>query len=130
MQRGAKLRKEVAPPGVLLTHTGSWGSCWSLELDMIVSAAQTLSAFNAAGRTRIRLKPTGELFSLVPPTSKANNVIIGALRMLCCAVLYMPQFGTILRHEQACHHVSAGWAACATCSDVPSTSLAILSIHL
>lgn len=30
-----------------------------------------------AGRTRIRLKTTGELFSLVPPTSKANNVIIG-----------------------------------------------------
>ncbi|KAI7842034.1 hypothetical protein COHA_004235 [Chlorella ohadii] len=29
------------------------------------------------GRTRIKLKPTGELFSLVPPTSKANNVIIG-----------------------------------------------------
>lgn len=43
-----------------------------------------------AGRTRIQLKPTGELFSLVPPTSKANNVIIGAPRcavlcMLCCA---------------------------------------------
>ena len=30
-----------------------------------------------AGRTRIRMKPTGEVFSLVPPTSKANNVILG-----------------------------------------------------
>lgn len=29
------------------------------------------------GRTRIRLKSTGEVFSLVPPTSKANNVILG-----------------------------------------------------
>ena len=31
----------------------------------------------SAGRTRIRLKTTGEVFSLVPPTSKANNVILG-----------------------------------------------------
>lgn len=40
----------------------------------------------SAGRTRIRLKTTGELFSLVPPTSKANNVILGAPPPLpaCC----------------------------------------------
>lgn len=30
-----------------------------------------------AGRTRVQLKTTGEVFSLVPPTSKANNVILG-----------------------------------------------------
>ena len=29
------------------------------------------------GRSRIQLKKTGEVFSLVPPPSKANNVIIG-----------------------------------------------------
>ena len=46
----------------------------------------SLSAFDAAkhtcmamltGRTRIRLKSTGEVFSLVPPNCKAHNVIVG-----------------------------------------------------
>ncbi len=31
----------------------------------------------STGRSRIRLQKTGEVFSLVPPPSKANNVIIG-----------------------------------------------------
>ena len=30
-----------------------------------------------SGRTRIRLKSTGEVFSLVPPNCKAHNVIVG-----------------------------------------------------
>ena len=35
----------------------------------------------AAGRTRVHLKTTGETFTLVPPTTKANNVILGG----CCS---------------------------------------------
>ena len=30
-----------------------------------------------AGRTRIRLKSTGEVFTLVPPNCKAHNVVVG-----------------------------------------------------
>lgn len=49
----------------------------------LVSAPRTKFLGNSVevypvGRTRIELKTTGETFSLVPPTSKANNVIIGS----------------------------------------------------
>lgn len=52
---------------------------WAYDL---VSAPKTKFLGNSVevypiGRTRIRLKTTGEVFSLVPPTSKANNVILG-----------------------------------------------------
>ncbi|KAI3429462.1 hypothetical protein D9Q98_005554 [Chlorella vulgaris] len=52
---------------------------WSYDL---ISAPKTKFLGNSVevypiGRTRIKLKSTGELFSLVPPTSKANNVILG-----------------------------------------------------
>lgn len=57
------------------------GECdlWTYDL---VSAPKTKFLGNAVevypiGRSRITLKTTGEVFSLVPPTSKANNVIIG-----------------------------------------------------
>ncbi|CAD7703208.1 unnamed protein product [Ostreobium quekettii] len=39
------------------------------------------------GRTRIRLKRTGEVFSLVPPTSKACNVVVGGI--------WIDSFGTL-----------------------------------
>ena len=32
----------------------------------------------APGRSRIKLKSTGEVFTLVPPNVKANNVIVGS----------------------------------------------------
>ncbi|KAK9843175.1 hypothetical protein WJX74_008032 [Apatococcus lobatus] len=55
------------------------GNGWSYD---IVSAPTTRFNGNSVdvfplGRSRIRLKKTGEVFSLVPPPSKANNVIIG-----------------------------------------------------
>ena len=40
-------------------------------------AGHALSWCGSAGRTRIRLKSTGEVFSLVPPNCKAHNVIVG-----------------------------------------------------
>jgi len=57
------------------------GECDFWEYDL-VSAPKTKFLGNSVevypiGRTRIKLKTTGEVFSLVPPTSKANNVIIG-----------------------------------------------------
>ena len=56
------------------------GELWAYDL---VSAPKTKFLGNSVevypiGRTRIRLKPTGEVFSLVPPTSKAHNVILGS----------------------------------------------------
>ena len=33
--------------------------------------------FAHAGRTRVRLRSTGEVFSLVPPNCKAHNVVVG-----------------------------------------------------
>ena len=36
-----------------------------------------------AGRTRIQLRKTGEVFSLVPPNSKAHNVIMGSTWVDC-----------------------------------------------
>ena len=36
-----------------------------------------LTRSSGAGRTRIRLKSTGEVFSLVPPNCKAHNLIVG-----------------------------------------------------
>lgn len=53
---------------------------WTYDL---VAAPKTKFLGNSVevypiGRTRIKLKTTGEVFSLVPPTSKANNVIIGS----------------------------------------------------
>ncbi|KAL6774365.1 hypothetical protein ACKKBG_A24730 [Auxenochlorella protothecoides x Auxenochlorella symbiontica] len=53
---------------------------WTYDL---VSAPKTKFLGNSVevypiGRTRIRLKTTDEVFSLVPPTSKANNVILGS----------------------------------------------------
>lgn len=36
-----------------------------------------------AGRTRIQLRKTGEVFSLVPPNSKAHNVIMGRTWVDC-----------------------------------------------
>ena len=37
----------------------------------------------AAGRTRIKLRKTGEVYSLVPPNSKAHNVIVGGTWVDC-----------------------------------------------
>lgn len=37
----------------------------------------TCLSFGRAGRTRIRLKSTGEVFTLVPPNCKAHNVVVG-----------------------------------------------------
>lgn len=53
---------------------------WSYDL---VSAPKTKFLGNSVevypiGRTRIHLKGTGETFSLVPPPTKAHNVIIGS----------------------------------------------------
>jgi hypothetical protein len=53
---------------------------WEYDL---VSAPKTKFLGNSvevypAGRTRIRLKPTGETFSLVPPPAKAHNLIVGS----------------------------------------------------
>ncbi len=42
-----------------------------------VEQRQTVPTFCNVGRTRIRLKSTGEVFSLVPPNCKAHNVIVG-----------------------------------------------------
>lgn len=36
-----------------------------------------------AGRTRIKLRKTGETYSLVPPNSKAHNVIVGGTWVDC-----------------------------------------------
>ena len=36
-----------------------------------------------AGRTRIKLRKTGEVYSLVPPNSKAHNVIVGGTWVDC-----------------------------------------------
>ena len=36
-----------------------------------------------AGRSRIALRETGEVFSLVPPNSKAHNVIMGRTWVDC-----------------------------------------------
>lgn len=38
---------------------------------------------HAAGRSRIKLRKTGEEFSLVPPNSKAHNVIMGRTWVDC-----------------------------------------------
>jgi len=53
---------------------------WTYDL---VSAPKTKFLGNSVdvypiGRTRIRLKATGEVFSLVPPPTKVHNVIIGS----------------------------------------------------
>ncbi len=36
-----------------------------------------------AGRSRIKLRKTGEVFSLVPPNSTAHNVIVGSTWVDC-----------------------------------------------
>lgn len=37
----------------------------------------------SAGRTRIKLRKNGEVYSLVPPNSKAHNVIVGGTWVDC-----------------------------------------------
>lgn len=66
-------------PPVGVSHAES--DLWSYDL---VSAPKTKFLGNSVevypiGRTRIKLKGTGELFSLVPPPTKAHNVIIGSI---------------------------------------------------
>ncbi len=42
-----------------------------------------LSLLAFAGRSRIKLRKTGEVFSLVPPNSTAHNVIVGSTWVDC-----------------------------------------------
>eukprot|EP00803_Ostreobium_quekettii_P008107 evm.model.scf_403.9 EVM.evm.TU.scf_403.9 scf_403:43062-44447(+) len=51
------------------------------------------------GRTRIRLKRTGEVFSLVPPTSKACNVVVGGTWIDSFGTLTVVNVGTGDRAE-------------------------------
>ena len=65
-------------PPVGVSHAES--ELWSYDL---VAAPKTKFLGNSVevypiGRTRIKLKATGEEFSLVPPPTKAHNVIIGS----------------------------------------------------
>ena len=42
-----------------------------------------LPCLYGAGRSRIRLRQTGEVFSLVPPNSTAHNLIMGSIWVDC-----------------------------------------------
>ena len=45
--------------------------------------APDMPVHRCAGRSRIKLRKTGEVFSLVPPNSKAHNVIVGSTWVDC-----------------------------------------------
>ena len=45
--------------------------------------ATDMPAHRCAGRSRIKLRKTGEVFSLVPPNSTAHNVIVGSTWVDC-----------------------------------------------
>lgn len=71
-------------PPVGASHSES--ELWTYGL---VSAPKTKFLGNSVevfpvGRTRITLKTTGETFSLVPPPSKVNNVIVGRVWIDTC----------------------------------------------
>jgi hypothetical protein len=70
-------------PPIAAAHASS--TAWAYD---IVSAPTTKFLGNAVdiypvGRSRIHLKATGETFSLVPPNSKAHNLIVGRTWVDC-----------------------------------------------
>ena len=48
-----------------------------------VKASNSIDVSFLTGRTRIKLRKTGETYSLVPPNSKAHNVIVGGTWVDC-----------------------------------------------
>ena len=79
---------EIGIPVELQDASRSWLTISDLELLLNALVMRNVMRFSSlsylnAGRTRIKLRKSGETYSLVPPNSKAHNVIVGGTWVDC-----------------------------------------------